>query len=286
MHLKKKSLVLIARLSSCLWVLVMLLPVFCFAQNAKIRVKEEMASAYLRPDTSSQVVRQFPMGAMLESKQKLEEWFEISFQDDSGFIISAYIPASAVEVISGPTELPPPRRQEQEPDMAGAGPSFSGRIPSGFFLKIGVDAKGYGHWIGSVGFDFRLFKYLALGIEVMPSLTRLSNDAIDLDQTTTSALAYLNIKTGTSLHFIKPKLDFIKVYGGWGGGLALSNTKVTYEGTTSTLFKTDPSMHIGVGFEMDTGAFNLIFEYNRRRILDPDVDPDICLEYLMFGFRF
>ncbi len=267
-------------------VLVVVMPVLSRAQNEVIRVKEDMASAYLKPDSSSRIVRQFPMGAMLESKQKIGEWFEISFKDDSGFTISAYIPASAVEIISGESVPPPPSPQQLEPVAAPAVHTITGRIPSGFFLKMGVDANGYGHWIGSFGFDFRLFKYVALGIEVMPSLTRLANDDIELDQTTTSALTYLNIKAGTSLHFIKPQLDFIKIYGGWGGGLALSNTKVSYEGSSSNLFKTDPTMHITVGFELDAGKFNLIFEYNRRRILDPDVDPDVCLEYLMFGFRF
>lgn len=270
----------------CLCVLAVAMPVLSFAQNEVIRVKEDMASAYLKPDSSSRIVRQFPMGAMLESKQRVGEWFEISYNDDSGFTISAYIPSSTVEVVSGVSVPPPTKSQEQEPQSAPASHTLTGRVPSGFFLKMGVDANGYGHWIGSIGFDFRLFKYVALGIEVMPSFTSLSNDDVGLDQTTTSALTYLNIKAGTSLHFIKPQMDFIKVFGGWGGGLALSNTKATYEGTTSNLFKTDPSMHIIAGFELDAGKVSLIFEYNRRRILDPDVDPDACLEYIMFGIRF
>jgi hypothetical protein len=268
----------------CILVILFAAPLLYSGEVIVIRVVDEMALARLEPDPGSQVLRQFPMGALLEAKSRIGDWYEISFTDDSGYTIVAYIQSGSVEVIRKDVAPPPEIQEEAIPMDTPPDADQKGRILSGFFLKLGVMNKEGGGWIGSLGYDFRLHKNITLGLEVMPSYTSFKDATVELDMKTVSAFTLANIKAGTSLNFIK--MDFFKVYAGLGGGMALNFTRTTFEGYSSTLFKYNPALQILGGFEFDIGKVSLIFEYQKLRDLNPDVDPDEWVGYLIFGIRF
>ena len=80
-----------------------------------LRVTAEKARAWIKPDAASQMVRQFPLGALLQSTEKIGDWYQISFTDETGFTILAYVNAGDVDVVGEaedisytfPESLPP-----------------------------------------------------------------------------------------------------------------------------------------------------------------------------------
>ncbi len=299
MHLKKKSLgsqnfllnlqdrtKAYQRILTCLCVLALVIPVSSFAQNTVIRVVDEMALARLKPDPGSEVIKQFPLGARLEAKARIGDWYEISFTDDSGYTIAAYIHSASVEVIREDVAPPPEAYEEVAPLEAPMDADQTGGLLNGFFLKFGVVDKGWGNWIGSLGYNFRLHKNISLGLEIMPSYATLEDDSVELKQNTIHAFTLVNLRGGASLYFIDPDMDFFKIYAGMGGGMALSYTNSTFEGSSLTLFKYNPALQILGGIELDTGKVSLIFEYQMLRELDKNMDPNAWIGYLIFGIRF
>jgi len=299
MHLKKKSLEsqnfllnfrdrtkAYQKTLICICVLAVVIPVISFAQNTVIRVVDEMALARLKPDPGSEVIKQFPLGARLEAKARIGDWYEITFTDDSGYTIAAYIHSASVEVIREDVAPPPEAYEEAATLDAPMDADQTGGLLNGFFLKFGVIDKGWSNWIGSLGFNFRLHNNISLGLEVMPSYTTLEDDSAELKQNTIHAFTLVNLRGGTSLYFIDPDMDFLKIYAGMGGGMALSHTNSSLEGSSSTLFKYNPALQILGGFELDTGKISLIFEYQMLRELDKNVDPNAWIGYLIFGIRF
>jgi len=276
--------------------LTLLLSIICMTHSLfsgeaiVLKVKVPVTSVYTEPDTYSSVVKQIPMGTLLEAVSKLGDWYEIVVTDETGTTVSAYIPASAVEVVSIPVQ---PEAQEIRESYEGV-PSYPiqpGRIPSGFFLKFGVIDKGYGDWIGSLGYDLRIMKNLSVGLEVMPAYYSFTDvefqvdfETFLMDQSTMLVRSFLNVKGGTDLRMIRPQLDFAHIYGGIGGGLEADYTKNTIEQTTSK-FSLNPALHIFGGIELRAKFVNLIFEYQLIRVLDPDLDPDNWIGYLIFGIR-
>jgi hypothetical protein len=267
-----------------LFVILFAAPLLYSGEVIVIRVVDEMALARLEPDPGSQVLRQFPMGALLEAKSRIGDWYEISFTDDSGYTIVAYIQSGSVEVIREDVAPPPQAYEETVPLDTPLDTEETGGILNGFFLKFGVIDKGWSDWIGSLGYDFRLHKNISLGLEVMPSYITVNDDELELK--TIHAFTLVNLRAGTSLYFIDPDMDFFKIYAGVGGGMALSYTDSTIEGSSSTLFKYNPALQILGGIELDTGKVSLIFEYQMLRELDKNMDPNAWIGYLIFGIRF
>lgn len=271
---------------------IVMTPIILFGETIVLKVKVPVVNVYTEPDSYSTVVKQIPGGTLLEAVSKLDNWYEIVVTDDMGSSVSAYIQASVVEVISV---------QEREPGVEDIRESYEevpsyypepGRVPSGFFLKFGVIDKGYGDWIGSLGYDLRIMKNLSVGVEVMPTSYSFSDvefqvdfETFLMDQFTMLIRSFLNVKGGTSLDVIKPQMDFINIYGGLGGGLEADYTKNTIEQNTSSRLTFNPALHIFVGIELQAKFVNLIFEYQLIRVLDPDVDPDNWIGYLIFGIR-
>jgi hypothetical protein len=251
-----------------------------------LRVIDETALARLEPDSASEVIKQFPMGARLEAKARAGDWYEISFKDSAGFTIAAYIHASSVEVISEAAAPSPQVLTEPETQDLVRIAHETGGLLNGFFLKFGVIDKGWGDWIGSLGYAIRLHKNISLGLEVMPSYTTLKDEELDLDLKTWHSFSLANLRAGTSLFFLDPDMDFFKIYAGLGGGAALSYTNSTIEGNSSTLFKYNPALQILGGFELDTGKVSLLFEYQMFREFEKDVESSGWVGYLIFGIRF
>jgi len=65
-----------------------------------LRVKVQTANVRSEPDANSPVIKQLKGGTLIESSQKLENWYEITITDDKGQFISGYIHANIVEVVS------------------------------------------------------------------------------------------------------------------------------------------------------------------------------------------
>jgi len=63
----------------------------------KIKVKVEEAIIRLRSQSDSEVVGNASLGTVFDPEGKVGEWYEISFRDESGFIINGYIHESEVE---------------------------------------------------------------------------------------------------------------------------------------------------------------------------------------------
>lgn len=254
-------------------------------QAIVLRVIDDSAQARLKPDPGSEVLRLFPLGAQLEATTKVGNWYEISYTNEDGYTITAYILSSSVEVIRGDVAPPPPAYEELTPLEPAPTPAEAGGILNGFFLKFGVIDKGWGDWIGSLGYSFRLHKNISLGLEVMPSYTTVKDDVQELDVKTTHAFTLVTLRAGTSLFFIDPDMDFFKIYAGLGGGMGLRYTDSTVEGNSSTLFKSNPALQILGGLELDTGPVSLIFEYQMLREFDKSIDPNSWFGYVIFGIR-
>jgi opacity protein-like surface antigen len=103
------------------------------AQETKtLRVKVQVANVRAEPDMNSAVVKQVNLGTLLESRQKIGDWFGIMVTDDKGTAMFGYINSSAVDVISiGGTK---PAAQTGPPPVAQTGPppaaEVQGRWPS------------------------------------------------------------------------------------------------------------------------------------------------------------
>jgi hypothetical protein len=267
-------------------------------QTIVLKVKVQLANARTSPDFNSAIVKQIAVGTLLEAKAKRGDWYEISVEDNAGKIVTAYIHSMTVDVVSGEAAQPagkqpqaaqpPAARAEKEiepsPEEAPES-SRLGAIPSGLFLKFGVIANGWGDWLGSFGFDFKMMKNFSLGAELMPSYYSVAADSVQMKGSTIPVDAFLNFKGGTNLSMILPKLDFVKLYGGLGGGLALAYTTTTIEDASSSLFTYHPAIHIIIGSELQARSIGLIFEYQLIRVMDPKVKPNSWTGYLIFGIR-
>ena len=77
------------------------------AQETKmLKVKVQAANVRAEPDMTSAVVKQVNLGTMLESRQKIGDWFEIMVTDENGATISGYINSSVVDVVSAVAAKP------------------------------------------------------------------------------------------------------------------------------------------------------------------------------------
>ena len=71
----------------------------------KLKVVTEQANIRLRPDIGSVIISQVPKGTILESWEKLAEWYKIKVKEEKPEIVFGYVHESLVIVISPlPTE--------------------------------------------------------------------------------------------------------------------------------------------------------------------------------------
>jgi len=94
----------IAALTLCL----VLLAAAGFAGQAPIVLKVKVQTANIRAeaDTSGAVIKQVSLGTLLEARQKIGDWYEITITNETGAKITAYVSATVVDVLSGAPAQP------------------------------------------------------------------------------------------------------------------------------------------------------------------------------------
>ncbi|MFC2158756.1 hypothetical protein ACFLT9_13050 [Acidobacteriota bacterium] len=92
-------------LRQCFFLLVWLgvWTVSLFGQGGVVRLKvvSELANIRLKPDIGSVIIRQFPQESLLESREKVGEWYKIRFEVEGGESLSGYVHESLVLVVDG-----------------------------------------------------------------------------------------------------------------------------------------------------------------------------------------
>jgi hypothetical protein len=93
-------------------IVLFFVPVLVFSgQTIVIKVKVQVANVREEPDLNSSIVKQFPVGTLLEAQSKIQNWYEIVITDDAGNKVSAYINIAVVEVISGGQKVQKPESE-------------------------------------------------------------------------------------------------------------------------------------------------------------------------------
>lgn len=96
------------------------------SQTYILKVKVQTANVRAEADMNASIIKTFPAGTLLESKNKIGDWYEIIIDDGKGNKISAYISAGVVDLVSGETK---PAKQKvrppvQPPVQAGQQPTY------------------------------------------------------------------------------------------------------------------------------------------------------------------
>ncbi len=76
------------------------------AAELKIEVKLEGAILRLWPHEESEIVTKVPFGTVFKPERKIREWYQVSFRDKSGFVLSGYIHESNVFVMKEIKKVP------------------------------------------------------------------------------------------------------------------------------------------------------------------------------------
>jgi len=111
----------------------------------KLQIITVDAQIFLTPSPEGKIISQPPIGALLDTERKAGEWYQVSFQDQSGFIVRGYIHEDAVEILDEPVKSPavqPPPPISQKPSRTIPSPQISRRPPvapqSGFWLRANI----------------------------------------------------------------------------------------------------------------------------------------------------
>jgi len=119
------------------------------AESAGFRIQVSTASAqiFLTPSPDGKVISHPPIGAILEAEQKTGEWYQVSFQDQSGFIVRGYIHESMARVLDEPVKSPAVQPAPPVPRRPpGTIPPPRVQVPprppiseqSGFWLRVNI----------------------------------------------------------------------------------------------------------------------------------------------------
>lgn len=139
--------------------------------------------------------------------------------------------------------------------------------------------------MGSLGFDLGLGRFLALGLEALPTVWQYSDDSIKLKSTVILANGFLNLKVGTRLGIISPAWDFVRVYAGGGGGGRIMYSKLSSDQISGTLTQKVLAAHILGGFEIKMKKWSLVFEYQTLKAFQPHYSQNAWVGYFFFGVR-
>ncbi len=69
--------------------------------GVKLRVVSDLANVRIKPDIGSAIIKQFPMGTILESSSKEREWYKIQFELEEGEPLTGYVHESLVQLVEG-----------------------------------------------------------------------------------------------------------------------------------------------------------------------------------------
>jgi hypothetical protein len=86
-----------------------------------LKVKVQAANVRSEPDMNASIVKQVKIGTMLESRQKIGDWYEVQVTDDKGVAMSGFINASVVDVV-GPGGVKPTQGAQQAEVKKGGEP--------------------------------------------------------------------------------------------------------------------------------------------------------------------
>lgn len=170
---------------------ICLLPLNIIALNSnssewKLKISVEKANIRLEPDIKSPVVSTALKGTILESYEKVGEWFRVVLgPDEKGFTVIGYIHLSDVDIIREKTT--------KEPDFWGEEPEF--------FREIGLRIKLSG------GLNYFFAGDIDKGIRGLYDSRAdfLSSAGYTLDKRTESFHTGLDI-SGDVIFYIKPRL--------------------------------------------------------------------------------
>jgi len=177
-YLKHIILVFIIPLALC--------PIYSDASEWKLKISVEKANIRLEPDIKSPVVSTALKGTILESYEKVGEWFRVVLgPDEKGFTVIGYIHLSDVDIIREKTT--------KEPDFWGEEPEF--------FREIGLRIKLSG------GLNYFFAGDIDKGIRgLYDSMADfLSSAGYTLDKRTESFHTGLDI-SGDIIFYVKPRL--------------------------------------------------------------------------------
>jgi len=192
-----------------------------------LKVKVQQANVRSEPDANAPVIKQIKAGTLLESTQKLENWYEISITDEEGKTITGYIHASVVDVVSGQKteekavqeevkkeEIVTPPVAEQVPVPSPAKRTYS---PGGFKVLGGMANASVSHSEMDVqGFDMGQYEKSKMGYFGGIGLELGSRFAVEIDllyiQKGTRLQGNLDFSTGTKGSFdMKTFLDEVSL---------------------------------------------------------------------------
>jgi hypothetical protein len=105
----------------CLVVLVLAVVGLQAQQTMILKVKVQAANIRSEPDMVASVVKQVKIGTMLEARQKIGEWYEVSITDDKGVAISGYINAGVVDVVGAGGGAKPTQQGGQQAEVKKGG---------------------------------------------------------------------------------------------------------------------------------------------------------------------
>jgi hypothetical protein len=83
--------------------IILLCLIFCglSAQEITIiKIRVQLANVRSEPDMNAPVIKQLKSGTLLESSQKIGDWFEITVKDDQGKAVFGYVSQSVVDIVS------------------------------------------------------------------------------------------------------------------------------------------------------------------------------------------
>ncbi len=104
-----------------IWVFILIAAVAGWAgeKTIVVKVKVQLANVRTEPDTTAGVITQVKLGTLLESKGKVDSFYEVAVTDADGKAVFGFIHASVVDVIAGAeegTKEPAPPAQRVEPE--------------------------------------------------------------------------------------------------------------------------------------------------------------------------
>jgi len=105
------------------------------AAQSKIVLKVKVQRANVRSEMSltAPVIREVPLGTLLEASQKSGEWYEVAITNDLGVSLTGYIHMNTVDEVGGGEEAPPPK-----PKAKPATPA-----PPPVYTETPIEDRGY-----------------------------------------------------------------------------------------------------------------------------------------------
>lgn len=273
--MKKKGMILLTGV-----VLLFSFAVVSYAENIKVKVIVDDANIRLKPDLTSQIVAQVPLGSILQAQGKKGEWYLVNLPaDEKGFVVSGYIHQSIVQPMvesyqAAPQVQQPAQQsappQVQQPTYAPAGVEIEPKSGIGVragYSMLSEDLYGGGLMYGA-NFSIGINKFLAVEISGLRFQSDVEGDAAGLSK---GKLTVMPIQLSIQIRFPANPQFIPYVHG--GGGFYMNSFTVDstvtddWEGLGFTIeeeVENKIGFHFGAGidyFFTENIAFNADFRY-------------------------